>query len=139
MSLIVYCLHQALLTYTARPPPLIFPDCALLSVRTSENPSNPRRASGTLWCSHVSVNTIKLQVRYSKHALELARSSSILPCNDLALHSIIAGKGGLFPCRRRRCRIPPRWPRLLCLLCLLLRSDDGLTQTGRFKGGGPSW
>lgn len=81
------------------------------------------------WYSQVSVITIKLEVRYSNHVLVLIRSSSILARSDLALHSIIEGKGGLLPLLHRRCRTPPRRP------LFLNRLVERITQSGKSTGG----
>ena len=109
------------LTYTPTPPPFLFPDASERSARTSEKPSRLSRESGTPWWSHVSVNTMMLDSRYSKQLFRLTRSSSNFGVSDRTLLSIIDGSGGLLIRRRRRSRTPPRLPRLRCgrvLVCV---------------------
>ena len=110
VSLIVYCLHHLSLTCMHTPPPFLFPDASVRSLRNNEKPSSSSKASGTPSWHHVSVNTIKFASRYSKQLLWFARSSSILGVSDRALLRMIEGSGGLLVLRRRRSRRPPRLP-----------------------------
>ena len=85
ISLILFCLHWLLLTYTHMPPPLLFPEESVLLARTKEKPSNSIIEFGMSWRSQDSVNTMMDESLYSKQCLLFVRSSSILLRSDLML------------------------------------------------------
>lgn len=93
---------------TAMPPPLFSPDSSFLFDREKTPRFQPRS-----WLLEVKVKT------------SLGVDKALLSFGLQSLHSIIKGKGGLFPCRRRPC--------YTCNL-RLLRSGCSLTLSGRSIG-----
>lgn len=113
--MVVLSVHHALLTYTHRPPPLVFPESSTdRSALWMLRPVSSMALSGISLLSQVSVKIITLLFLIQSLLMIHSSSASILFTREHTLARKMEGSDSRFGVSLSLARSPPRFP-LLCL------------------------